>query len=534
LIAAWALLVLVQLPIREVMPPDESRFAEQAQSMKASGDFIVPYVGDDKNVDKPPLLFWSIVIASLPFDRVTETTSRIPSAIAALVVLLLTARLGRRLWGTDAVAYGGSLVALTGIEFFQKSQWCSCDMTMAAFAWTAITLWGESAFAEPPPRRPALRIALGWVAIGLGILTKGPVALLWVLFFVVAEATARRRFRPLARLAMNPGAALAAVLVGGWLWGLGERAGRALVYEATIHQNLNRYASAWNSVHPWYFFIYQTPADLLPWVVFLPAAIALALRRVTTHRDERAAIAARTVALFALFGLLFFSTSSGKRGVYVLDAFPAISLLIAAAIAEAGVGTLGFVLMTVLGLVVGVGAPLAIASGRFRIPDRLAEAAGTTGAIALVAAGLALAIGAGAGLRLARRGRGPDALASAVGGALVTLFLASTVGGAIWSRMQAARRFCDRMDAAAPKGERIAVEGTKFEQFMFYTQRKTEDIRTDAGLFDLLASGRCRYAILTQERYERDRGAAPIEGLAVLAEGRISENDYVLVGPARR
>src|SRR4029077_6175263 len=142
----------------------------------------------------------------------TETTSRIPSAIAALVVLLLTARLGRRLWGSDAVAFGGALVALTGIEFFQKSQWCSCDMTMAAFVWTAITLWGESAFAEPPPARPALRIALGWVAIGLGILTKGPVALLWFLFFVIAEATARRRFRPLARLATNPGAALALVL----------------------------------------------------------------------------------------------------------------------------------------------------------------------------------------------------------------------------------------------------------------------------------------------------------------------------------
>jgi len=155
LIAAWALLVLVQLPIREVMPPDEPRFAHQAQSMRTSGEWIVPYIGDEKVVDKPPVLFWGVVLASLPFDRVTEATSRVPSAIAALIVLLLTARLGRRLFGSDAVGYGGALIALTGIEFFQKAQWCSCDMTMAAFAFTAITLWGESCFGAFSRRGPS-------------------------------------------------------------------------------------------------------------------------------------------------------------------------------------------------------------------------------------------------------------------------------------------------------------------------------------------------------------------------------------------
>src|SRR6185436_18094992 len=192
LIVAWILLVLIQLPIREVMPPDEPRFAHQAQSMRTTGEWVVPYIGDEKVVDKPPVLFWGVVLASLPFDRVTEATSRVPSAIASLIVLLLTARLGRRFYGSDAIGYGGALIALTGIEFFQKAQWCSCDMTMAAFAFTTLTLWRESCFEDPPPDRKTLRIALGWTAVGFGMLTKGPVALLWPLFFVVAEAIARR------------------------------------------------------------------------------------------------------------------------------------------------------------------------------------------------------------------------------------------------------------------------------------------------------------------------------------------------------
>jgi len=532
LIAAWVLLVLVPLPVREVMPPDEPRFAHQAQSMKASGEWIVPYIGDSKNVDKPPVLFWSVVIASLPFDRVNETTSRLPSAIGALVVLLLTARLGRRLWGVEAIAYGGALVALTGVEFFQKAQWCSCDMTMAAFAFTAITLWSEAIFGDPPPKRPAPRITLGWAAVGLGVLTKGPVALLWALFWVVAEAIARRRFRPLLRIALSPGVAIAFVIVGGWIYGLGVRAGWTFVYEATIHQNLHRYANAWNSVQPWWFFGYQTPADLLPWAAFLPAAIALAIRSTAAHGDERSAIASRAAALFALFGLLFFSGSSGKRGVYVMEAFPAISLLVAAAVVRAGLGTLGFALMAAFGLLLGVGAPVAIASGVLAIPQALAAAAGTLGAIALVVGGLSLTAGAGVGLALSRRGRNDAALASAVAGALIALFLGGTVGGATWSRMQSARPLFEAMNAAAPKGERIAVDNAKFEQFMFYTLRKTAEYHTDPELTGILTSGQARYAVLTRERYERVRHTAPIDGLEMLADGRINGNGYVLVGPA--
>jgi 4-amino-4-deoxy-L-arabinose transferase-like glycosyltransferase len=531
LVVAWALLVLVPLPVREVMPPDESRFAHQAQRMKESGDWVVPYIGDNRNVDKPPVLFWSVVVASLPFDRVTDTTSRVPSALAALVVLLATARLGRRLWDSDAIGYGGALVTLTGIEFFQKAQWCSCDMTMAAFAFTAITLWSEALFGDPPPRHRTLRISLGWAAVGLGILTKGPVALLWPLFWIVAEAVARRRFRPLTRIAWSPGIAVAFLIVGGWIYGLGVRAGWSFVYEATIHQNLHRYTHAWNSVHPWWFFAYQTPADLLPWAAFLPAAIVVAIRRAPADRHPGDTIAGRAAALFALFGLLFFSGSSGKRGVYVMESFPAISLLVAASVVRSGLGTLGFVAMALFGVALGVGAPAAAALGLIAIPEPLAAAAGPLGAIALVVGGLALAAGAGVGFSHLRRGRNEAAIASAIVGTLVALVLAGTVGGSTWSRMQAARPFCARMDAAAPKGERIAVDKAKSEQFMFYTLRKATEYWSDEELVAILAGERCRYAILSRERYERLRNTPPIDDLAIVAEGRISRGAYVLLGP---
>ncbi|HXH28130.1 MAG TPA: hypothetical protein VNL37_03730, partial [Candidatus Polarisedimenticolia bacterium] len=130
-----------------------------------------------------------------------------------------------------------------------------------------------------------------------------------------------------------------------------------------------------------------------------------------------------------------------------------------------------------------------------------------------------------------RRGRSEDALAIAVAGAMAAMVLVGSVGGAIWSRAQRARLFCATMAAKTPPGEPVAVEASKFEQYMFYTLRRTAQVESDAGLLDLLSSGRWHYAIVMRQRYERLRATDPVDRLAVLAEAPINDVEYVLVGP---
>jgi hypothetical protein len=120
-----------------------------------------------------------------------------------------------------------------------------------------------------------------------------------------------------------------------------------------------------------------------------------------------------------------------------------------------------------------------------------------------------------------------------VAGAMVLMFLAGTVGGLAWTRMQGAKPFCARIEAATPAGELLAAEDAKFEQIMFYTLRPTIFVDSDEKCVDLLRSGRCRYAVILRERYERVRSAAPVARLAVLVEGEINRDGYVLIGPPR-
>jgi 4-amino-4-deoxy-L-arabinose transferase-like glycosyltransferase len=98
ILAIWILVGVIPLPVREVMPPDESRFTHQAQNMRENGEWIVPKIGDVPNSDKPPVIFWLANLFSLGADRVTATGARVQSALGALLTAFLTLRLGRRLF----------------------------------------------------------------------------------------------------------------------------------------------------------------------------------------------------------------------------------------------------------------------------------------------------------------------------------------------------------------------------------------------------------------------------------------------------
>lgn len=540
-VSAWIVLVVALLGVREVTPPDEPRFTHQAQEMKESGDWIVPMIGGLPNADKPPMLFWGINLASLGASRVSEFTARVPSAIASLVVLFLAIRLGRRLWGSEAVGFGGALVLLTGIEFFQKAEWVSCDMILAAWSWLAITLWREALF---EPGHPCLvprgvSVLVGWVAVAGAILSKGPVGLLWPVFWIVSEAVARRQPRPLLRILRPDGPLAMAVVVGAWLTAFGARAGFQYVDEAVFKQNLTRYVSAWNSVAPWYFYFGQAPADLLPWSLFLPAAIALAILRWKGRGDETFAV--RAAAVFLVLGFAFFSGSSGKRGVYLLPAFPVVSLLFADAFLGAGRAggiaatwrKLGLVAMAVLGVLVGLGVPVAVRAGALaRSPD-LALHLGTLEIAGFAAGGIALALGAIVALRLARRDRPQEALVAAFAGVAILLLAVGTIGGAAWSRFQGGRTYGLEVASFVPRGARIAVERGKFELVLFYAERKGAEIETDEQFVEALSRGGCTYAILKRPRYEALHDTMPFREMATLLTRRVGGATFYLMGPRR-
>jgi len=548
-LAAWFVLVACLLPVREVMRPDEARFTQQAQEMRESRQWFMPTIGEVPNSEKPPVLFWLINLAAVSQPHISETAARIPSALSALLVLLLVMRLGTRLWNSKEIGLAGALVLLTISGFFHRAQWVSCDMPLAAFSWITITLWREALFDDRKPGQshdwldrlsPRTKIALGWLAASLGTMTKG-LGLVWPLMWIVAEAWSRRSWSPLKRLAQPLGMALFVLPLSFWLWRFAAAAGADKVYSIVWGETALRYAAALNVVKPWYFYAYQLPVDLLPWSVFLPLIIVYAWRlRGRRGSDSADAVGGLACLGFIALALFFFSMSSGKRDVYLLPAYPVLALLIARSAMTLGTSwdlglrqrTRGYLALAGTALIPAVLLPLMVFLES--IP-RLADAASRVGSqvvATLALGGVVVTMGALAAYRTVKRDTtGLRALSQAALGIGLFLLLVGIVGGRAANRLQGGAAFGEQIRQVLPPEGRMAIERGKFELFLYYSSRKGVEWEDPGELQQELTSGRCEYALLRSETLNELQDITALKRMSPLLTGDVGGAEYVLLGP---
>src|SRR5690606_30955641 len=181
--------------------------------------------------------------------------------------------------------------------------------------------------------RPSLKwFALGWAAAGFGVITKG-VGFLPLLILPVLAALRLRWSQEMsldarirrARWIVGPAAFLGTI--GCWMWPIwiASQSAPALAEyrdHILLQQTVERYANAWHHREPfWYFIVYVIPVLWLPWIALLPWLVP----------QWRAALRAHDLRIGALLWwafvvVIFFSASSGKRGVYILPVVPAFVL----------------------------------------------------------------------------------------------------------------------------------------------------------------------------------------------------------------
>ncbi|MFL5243214.1 MAG: ArnT family glycosyltransferase, partial [Gemmataceae bacterium] len=156
--------------------PDEGRYAEIPREMLARGEWVVPYLQAEPYLDKPPLLYW-LVMVSYKLLGVADWSARLVPALAMHASILLTFGFGKRLLGSRA-AFWGALALSLAPGFITIGRLLVLD--------GLLTLWVTlSLFAVFEATRGD-RFKWSWwltaaVACGIGVLTKGPIALILAL-----------------------------------------------------------------------------------------------------------------------------------------------------------------------------------------------------------------------------------------------------------------------------------------------------------------------------------------------------------------
>src|SRR4051812_29312207 len=326
LIGLALLLIATGIGLRDPWPADEPRFALVARDMVATGQWLIPQVGGDLYADKPPLFFW-LISAFLVLTGSLRVAFLLPSLLAGIGSVVLIYDLAKRLWNRE-VALNAGLALLATLQFVWQARQAQIDAALCF--WTTLGLYGllRHLLAGPAWRW----YYIGWAAAGLGIITKGVgfLPLLVLLPYAVYARIDKGRpaLGPAWKWSLGPLALLAAVCV--WLVPMlvaAQHDPAIAAYRDNIlfKQTVNRYAAAWHHREPfWYFVISVIPGLWLPLTALVPWLIKLWRERVR-ERDLRVLLPLIWVGLV----VLFFSLSTGKRGVYVLPAIPALVLAVA-------------------------------------------------------------------------------------------------------------------------------------------------------------------------------------------------------------
>ncbi len=313
---AWVLLTALPLFLRPLMPVDETRYTSVAWEMWTRGDFLVPRLNGQPYSDKPPLLFW-LMNAGWGVFGVNEWWPRLIPSLFALLNLFLTAALARRLWPDRPAVYRAAPAVLVGLLLWSVyTGMLMFDMLVACFV--LLALLGLHAAWTRGGRLPWLQVG---AAMGLGLLAKGPAALLAPLIVAVLAPWWGGR-KPGARWWLGLAAALVAGAAIALAWALpaaqagGPKYAEAILFSQTEERVVNSFAHR----RAWWWYVAMLPVLLFPYSVWPPLWRAMG-------RLRAADAGMRFCLAWALPALVVFSAVSGKQPHYLLPLLPAVALL---------------------------------------------------------------------------------------------------------------------------------------------------------------------------------------------------------------
>jgi 4-amino-4-deoxy-L-arabinose transferase-like glycosyltransferase len=348
LLAAAAVYCGTMISPPSLMDDVDAVQAQIARNMLRSGDWVTARLDGIPYLEKAPLIYW-LIGGCFKLFGAYDWVARIPVALAAVLLCWITAAFGGWAFGRRAGTLAGVVIATcAGLFLFTRILIPDVMLTavIALAMWAFLRALDEQ---EAHPRRWAMALA---ASLGLGMLLKStvgvlfPVAAALIYLGVTGQLFSRAVWR---RLHPFSGAAVALVIAAPWhvlatlrnppyfdftLRSLpGQYHGFLWFYfmNEQVLRFLNlRYPRDYDTVPLAYFWLFHL-LWLFPWSVYFPAVAKLRFRPV-----DRAGRARLLALCWIGFVLVFFSFSTTQE-YYSMPCYPALALLLGAAMAEGGV-----------------------------------------------------------------------------------------------------------------------------------------------------------------------------------------------------
>lgn len=333
-LTAVSLLVLVPGTIGvSLIDRDEGWYAQVCREMLASGDWIVPRYLGEVWIAKPPLTYWFVNISFLLFGF-GEWQARLVPVLASTVNVLLAAQLAARMFNRRIGLLAGVVFITLGLPIVVGKMLLT-DALMLTCTLAAVLLhWRMT----EPGGMTHRRIAGYWLAIGLGILAKGPATLLFAGVFGIALLFAPGRRRWLFDWRASTSFIRSLVTALRWWWWfplallvavpwylhMALIAGDVLVEQFLWYEILDRFkGDPHGHGGPPGYHVMVGLGGMLPWLFFVPGTLIEAFHR---WREDAAT---RILLVWLIVPWIILELVRSKLPHYVLPCYVPLAMLMA-------------------------------------------------------------------------------------------------------------------------------------------------------------------------------------------------------------
>jgi 4-amino-4-deoxy-L-arabinose transferase-like glycosyltransferase len=320
---SWLILGLITLlyvavsftPV--IFDDNEGLYADAVREMRQSGDWLVPTSNGFPRIQKPPLVYWTMLVSTSLFGE-NEFALRLPNALATAGWIIATYLIMRRLGGeTFGLASALVLASMLGVWVFthliQPEPFLACFLSLAMWCLVEARLYAQPQplFADADPARgrfPGERwYLLFWTFLALGSLSKGLHGALWPLSVVLVAAL----FIPNWRAWLRPVISLRGILIFlaflvPWYAYMTARFPGFLAAHFLNEQLgacLNTRQPADARQLPLLQFYGQHLLFWMPWTLLLPGSIYALVRAIQAARERPHAFPPQTLDLIGFLGI---------------------------------------------------------------------------------------------------------------------------------------------------------------------------------------------------------------------------------------
>ena len=296
---------------------DEAKNSECAREMLERGDLIVPTFNYELRTDKPPVHYYFMMIA-YKFFGVNEFSARFFSSFFGALLVLITFLFSKRYFGYK-VAFLSSLGLVSSIHMAVQFHMAVPDPYL--IFWINASLFSFFVWYK---ERKLLFLYLFYLFTGIGVLTKGPVAVVlpFLTVFLFLFVIKRENLTFVKEMKLLKGILLISAVSLPWYIAVYMKTNGEWVKEFILKHNIHRFSQPMEG-HDGFFaltFIYVF-VGMLPFSVF----IIQTFKKVWDNRKNEVL---GFLLLFFTVYTVFFSISKTKLPNYTVPVYPSLAILI--------------------------------------------------------------------------------------------------------------------------------------------------------------------------------------------------------------